>query len=150
MNCWQILIKNSLIAQLVKKIPAMQETLVWFLGLEDPLEKGWDTCSSTLGLPLWLSWLKNLPAMWEIWVWSLSQEDPLAKGKATHSNILAWRIPLTGIPQAHSVAKSQRQPSDFHFLFHSFQRLMQLKKTYYPLKSWDQIIFSAHDILFKD
>ena len=30
----------SLIAQLVKNLPAMQETLVGFLGLEDPLEKG--------------------------------------------------------------------------------------------------------------
>ena len=30
----------SLVAQLVKNLPAMQETLVQFLGLEDPLEKG--------------------------------------------------------------------------------------------------------------
>ena len=31
----------SLITQLVKNLPAMQETLVQFLGQEDPLEKGW-------------------------------------------------------------------------------------------------------------
>ena len=30
----------SFITQLVKNLPAMQETLVWFLGREDPLEKG--------------------------------------------------------------------------------------------------------------
>ena len=30
----------SLIAQLVKSLPAMQEILVRFLGQEDPLEKG--------------------------------------------------------------------------------------------------------------
>ena len=30
----------SLIAQLVKNPPAIQETLVLFLGWEDPLEKG--------------------------------------------------------------------------------------------------------------
>ena len=30
----------SLVAQLVKNLPAMQETLVWFLGQEDLLEKG--------------------------------------------------------------------------------------------------------------
>ena len=30
----------SLVAQLVKNMPAMQETLVGFLGWEDPLEKG--------------------------------------------------------------------------------------------------------------
>ena len=49
----------SPIAQLVKNLPAIQETLVRFLGQEDPLEKGWEgwaTHSSILGLPLWLSW----------------------------------------------------------------------------------------------
>ena len=46
----------SLIAQLVKHLPAMQETPVQFLGGEDPLEKGQATHSSILGLPLWLSW----------------------------------------------------------------------------------------------
>ena len=30
----------SLVAQLVKNLTAMQETLVQFLGQEDPLEKG--------------------------------------------------------------------------------------------------------------
>ena len=30
----------SLVAQLVKNLPAVQETLVRFLGREDPLEKG--------------------------------------------------------------------------------------------------------------
>ena len=46
----------SLIAQLVKNLPAIQETPVQFLGGEDPLDKGWATHSSILGLPLWLSW----------------------------------------------------------------------------------------------
>ena len=46
----------SLIAQLVKNLPAMQETPVRFLGQEEPLEKRYATHSSTLGLPLWLSW----------------------------------------------------------------------------------------------
>ena len=32
--------RASLVAQLVKNPPAMQETPVWFLGQEDPLEKG--------------------------------------------------------------------------------------------------------------
>ena len=44
------------IAQLVKNLPAIQETPVQFLGQEDPLEKGQATHSSILGLPLWLSW----------------------------------------------------------------------------------------------
>ena len=33
-------LRASLIAQLVKNPPTMQETLVRFLGREDPLEKG--------------------------------------------------------------------------------------------------------------
>ena len=71
--------------QLVKNLPAMQETVVWFIGGEDPLE--------CIGYPLQYSWVclvaqivKNLPAVLETWVWSLDWEDPLA----THSSILAW------------------------------------------------------------
>ena len=41
----------SLVAQLVKNPPAMQETSTQFLGQEVPLEN-----SSILGLPLWLRW----------------------------------------------------------------------------------------------
>ena len=40
----------SLVAQLIKNPPAMQETLVHFLGWEDPLEKGKATHSSILVL----------------------------------------------------------------------------------------------------
>ena len=46
----------SLIAQLIKNLPAMQETPVQFLGQEDPLDKGYATHSSILGLSLQLSW----------------------------------------------------------------------------------------------
>ena len=42
------------LAQLVKNPPAMQETLVRFLGQEDLLEKAQATHSSILGLPQWL------------------------------------------------------------------------------------------------
>ena len=38
----------SLVAQLVKNLPAMQEIQVWFLGWEDPLEKEMATHSSIL------------------------------------------------------------------------------------------------------
>ena len=40
--------RASLIAQLVKNLPAIQETLVRFLGQEDPLEKELATHSSFL------------------------------------------------------------------------------------------------------
>ena len=38
----------SLVAQLAKNLPAMQEIMVQFLGWEDPLEKGKATHSSIL------------------------------------------------------------------------------------------------------
>ena len=41
-------IADSLLTQLVKNLPAMQETLVRFLGWEDPLEEGMATHSSVL------------------------------------------------------------------------------------------------------
>ena len=41
-------LRASLVAQLVKNLPAMQESWVWSLGWEDPLEKGEATHSSIL------------------------------------------------------------------------------------------------------
>ena len=76
----------SVIAQLVKNPPAMQETLVLFLGQEDPLEKG------RIGYPLQYSLaslvaqqVKNPPAMRESWVRSLGGEDALEVGMAVHA-----------------------------------------------------------------
>ena len=39
-GCYYFYIRASLIAQLVKNLPTMQETLIQFLGWEDLLEKG--------------------------------------------------------------------------------------------------------------
>ena len=36
-----VFVRASLIAQMVKNLPTMQETQVQSLGWEDPLEKGW-------------------------------------------------------------------------------------------------------------
>ena len=41
-------ILSSLVAQMVKRLPTMQETQVWSLGQEDPLEKEMETHSSIL------------------------------------------------------------------------------------------------------
>ena len=47
----------SLVAQMVKNLPAMQETQVQSLGSEDPLEKGITTHSSILA---WrIPWTKD-------------------------------------------------------------------------------------------
>ena len=43
-----VLLWASLVAQLIEKLPAMQETWIRFLGWEDPLEKGMATHSSIL------------------------------------------------------------------------------------------------------
>ena len=43
-----ILFGASLVAQMVKTLPAKQENWVWLLGQEDPLKKGMATHSSIL------------------------------------------------------------------------------------------------------
>ena len=86
---------HSLVAQLVKNQPAIQEAPVWFLGQERSPGEG-------ISYPLQYSWaflvtqiVKNLPAMQKTWVWPLGKESPLEEGMATHSSILAWRFPWT-------------------------------------------------------
>ena len=82
-------VSYSLIAQLVKNPPALQENPVLFLDQGRSAGKG-------VGHPLQYSWasivaqlVKNLPAIQETWVRSLGWENPLKKGKITHSSILA-------------------------------------------------------------
>ena len=74
----------------------MPENPVRFLSQEDPLEKGWATHSSILGLPWWLTWQRMcLQCRRPLgWVRSLSWEDPLEDGLATYFSILAWRNPM--------------------------------------------------------
>ena len=45
---FHLVVRASLVAQMVKRLPAMQETQVWSLGREDSLEKEMVTHSSTL------------------------------------------------------------------------------------------------------
>ena len=87
--------RTSLVAQLVKNPPAMQETPVSIPGLGRFTGEG-------IGYPPQYSWaslmaqlVKNPPAMWKTQVRSLGWEDPLKKGKDTHSSIPTWRIPWT-------------------------------------------------------
>ena len=78
----------SLVAQLVKNLPAMQETPVQFLvsgrsageGIGYPIQYSWASLVAQL--------VKNPPAMQETWVRFLGWKDPLGKGKATHSSVL--------------------------------------------------------------
>ena len=55
---------DSLVAQMVKNLPAMQETQVQSLGWEDPLEKGMETHSSILAWRIpWTEETGGLPSM---------------------------------------------------------------------------------------
>ena len=67
-------IRASLIAQLVKNPPTMQETPVWFLGREHPLEKG-------LSNPLQYSGLENsmdciVHGVAKSWTWLSNLHSP--------------------------------------------------------------------------
>ena len=49
LDWWSVAVgQASLVAQMVKNPPAMQETQVWFLGQENPLEEGMATLFSVL------------------------------------------------------------------------------------------------------
>ena len=107
----------SLVAQLVKKPPAMQETPVRFLGPEDPLEKGRLPTPVFLGFPGGSAGKESTHSVGDLGS-ILGWEDPLEKRTATHSSILAWRIPWTEEPgglQSMGVIKSQTRLSDFQF-----------------------------------
>ena len=75
----------SLVAQLVKNLPALQETLVRFLGLEERRDR--PPTPVFLGFPGGSDG-KESTCNAETWVWSLGWEDPLEEGMATHSSIL--------------------------------------------------------------
>ena len=81
-------LRASLIAQLVKNLPAIRRPrfhswvgMIQGEGIGYSLQYSWASIMAQL--------VKNLPAMWETWVRSLGWEDPLEKGKATHSSTVA-------------------------------------------------------------
>ena len=107
-----IIHKASLVAQLVKNPPAMQDTLVWFLGWEVPLKKeqlptpvfwpgefhwlyspwGHKESDTTERLSLSLGFPggsvgKGSAWMLETWIWALGWEDTLEEGMASYSSI---------------------------------------------------------------
>ena len=100
----------SLVAQLVKNLPAVQRDTGSIPGSGRSPGEG-------IGHPFQYSWaslvaqmVKNLPAMREPWVQSLGWEDPLEEGMATYSSILAWRIPME--PGGLQSMESQRDGHD--------------------------------------
>ena len=132
--------RASLIAQLVKNWPAMQETQVWFLGQEDPLEKRQATHSSILRLPLWLSWLRILLQCgrrgFDPWV-----------GKITRRR-KRLPTPVYWPEEFHGFTKSQTRLRHFHFHFSQrwnvevqFGNIIQLNLKLINLVEWLPLIF---------
>ena len=79
---------------MVKNLPAMQETLVQFLGREDPWRRDRLPTPVFFGFPCGSAGKESTCNAEELGL-ILGWEDPLEKGKATHSSILARRIPWT-------------------------------------------------------
>ena len=78
-------------AQLVKNLPAMQETCVWSLGWEDPLEKG--------KLPTPVFWPEEFHGLYS--PWGFKELDMFEQLLLSLSNILGTVVKLT-LPLKHS------------------------------------------------
>ena len=103
----------------VKNPPAMQETLVRFLGREDPLEKGQATHSSILGLPLWLADKESACNAGDLGSIPGLERSP-GEGNGNPLQYSGLENPMDGEAwqaTVHGVTKSQTQLSDFTFTF---------------------------------
>ena len=103
-----IINRASLVAQLVKNLPAMQKTPVQFLGQEEPLEKGQATHSVFLGFPCGLAAKESTCSVGDL-------------GSIPGLGRFPWRRERLPTPVfwpgefVHGVAKNQTLLSDFHF-----------------------------------
>ena len=95
-------IQASLVAQLIKNLPAMRETWVWSLGWEDPLEKGKYKNSPEFwpgelhGLCVCVCVFMQYIFVYIVCIYicihaGLTKHGPLEKGMANHFSILALR-----------------------------------------------------------
>ena len=83
----------SLVAQMIKNLPAVQETWVLSLGWEDPLEKGMATHSSILA---WrIPWTEEPGGLYSPWGCKESDmtEPSKLESERTHSTLqILWSI----------------------------------------------------------
>ena len=90
--CICVLIWASLGTQLVKNLPAVQETLLWFLGQDDPQEEGMTTHSSLLA---WrIPWTEEPGGLQFMGSQSQSQLKWLRAAQHTHVNIQCLSLSL--------------------------------------------------------
>ena len=102
----------SLIAQLAKNLPAMQQTPVWFPGQEDPLEKGQATHCSILGLPCGSAGKESACNEGD-----LGSIPGLGRGPGEGQG---YPLQYSGLENStdctvHGVTKSRTQLNNFHF-----------------------------------
>ena len=108
--------RPSLVAQLVKNLPAMQKTPVQFLGQEDQVEKGLAAHSSILGLPCGSAGEESSCNAGDLCLIPGLGRSP-GEGNSYPLQYSGLENPMVCI--VHGVAKSQTQLSDFHFHFTS-------------------------------
>ena len=87
----------SLVAQLLKNPPAMQETLIQFLVREIPWNRGRLTTPVFLGFPGGSDGKESAHNVGDLGSIPALGQSP-GEGMATHSSVLPWRIPGTGEP----------------------------------------------------
>ena len=90
----------SLVAQLVKNSPAMQETWIGSLGWEDPLEKGKATHSSRV--PKSPTWLSDFHFLYVKYVWLVSSNVACVCAKLLPSPVILCN-PANSSPPGSSV-----------------------------------------------
>ena len=140
----------SLVVQLVKNLLAIQETLVRFLGLEDPLEKGQATAlEKWTGYPLQYSGLENCTDCIVDTTEQLSFHFmaeriqthimcACGEGNGTPLQYSCLENPMDGgawQAAVHGVAKSQTRLSDFIFTF-NFHALEKEMATHSSVLAW--------------
>ena len=118
-------------------LPATQETWLWSLSQEDPLEKGMATHSSIRAWRiLWTEKPGGLQSMspqrfghdWATNTFTC-HFHALEKETATHSSVLAWRIPGTGEPGGLPSMGSHRVGHDWSDLAAAAAACLKFKTT---------------------
>ena len=109
----------SLVTQLVKNPPALQETPLWFLGQEVPLEKGQATHPVFLGFPSDSAGRESTCNAGDLGLIPVLGRSP-GEGDSYPLQYPGLEISMDYI--VHGVAKSWTRLSDFHFHFQSETR----------------------------
>ena len=102
----------SLVAQLVRKPPAMQETLVQLLVGKIPWRRDRLSTPVFLDFPV-AQMIKNPSAMWETWVQSLGWADPLEEGMQPTPVLLPGESLWTEEPNGLQSMQLQRVGHDW-------------------------------------